>query len=119
VDVAFSEGPVNLNWSQIMKTVNEDPKAFFAEGGWSFLHPESEESDVEESASEFEHEEESEEESESDFSEEEENSESEDYSEEDEESGEDWDELERKAARADERKRPSSQEGGSIKKMRR
>jgi nucleosome binding factor SPN SPT16 subunit len=100
-----------------MKTVNEDPKAFFEEGGWSFLHPESEESDVEESASEFEESGESEESEESDLSEE--NSESEEYSEDDEESGEDWDELERKAARADERKRPSSQEGGMSKKMRR
>ncbi|GAA5845081.1 hypothetical protein JCM5353_007425 [Sporobolomyces roseus] len=37
VDIPFSEGPVNLNWQAIMKTVNEDPHDFFKEGGWSFL----------------------------------------------------------------------------------
>ncbi|ELU40200.1 FACT complex subunit SPT16 [Rhizoctonia solani AG-1 IA] len=30
-------GPVNLNWGQIMKTINENPLEFFREGGWSFL----------------------------------------------------------------------------------
>lgn len=33
----ISEGPVNLSWPAIMKTVNEDPHAFYAEGGWNFL----------------------------------------------------------------------------------
>lgn len=37
VEVAFSEGPVNLNWSMIMKTVNEDTGEFYRNGGWSFL----------------------------------------------------------------------------------
>ncbi len=37
VDVPFTEGPVNLNWSAILKTVNDDPYEFFKEGGWSFL----------------------------------------------------------------------------------
>ncbi|ORX52677.1 SPT16-domain-containing protein [Hesseltinella vesiculosa] len=37
VEVAFTEGPVNLNWTMIMKTVNENPAEFFKEGGWSFL----------------------------------------------------------------------------------
>lgn len=36
-DVPISEGPVNLSWPAIMKTVNEDPHAFYAEGGWNFL----------------------------------------------------------------------------------
>merc|ERR1711939_663320 len=40
VDVPFSEGPVNLNWTAIMKTVNEDPYEFFNEGGWGFLNAE-------------------------------------------------------------------------------
>ncbi|KAI9230576.1 MAG: putative SPT16-general chromatin factor [Piptocephalis tieghemiana] len=39
-DVLTTEGPVNLNWTQIMKTVTESPKAFFEEGGWGFLLPE-------------------------------------------------------------------------------
>ncbi|CAG8535911.1 12681_t:CDS:10 [Ambispora leptoticha] len=37
VDVTFTEGPVNLNWTQIMKTINADPAEFYKEGGWSFL----------------------------------------------------------------------------------
>ena len=56
VDIPYSEGPVNLNWSQIvrfsfllsikpakltlieqMKTVTEDPYEFYKEGGWAFL----------------------------------------------------------------------------------
>lgn len=37
VDIPFSEGPVNLNWSQIMKTVTDDPYEFYKEGGWDFL----------------------------------------------------------------------------------
>lgn len=37
VDIPFTEGPVNLNWSAILKTVNDDPYEFFKEGGWSFL----------------------------------------------------------------------------------
>ena len=37
MDIAFTEGPVNLNWSAIMKTINENPAAFFEDGGWKFL----------------------------------------------------------------------------------
>lgn len=37
VDIALSEGPVNLNWGPIMKTINESPHDFFQQGGWSFL----------------------------------------------------------------------------------
>lgn len=37
MDIPFSEGPVNLSWPAIMKTVNDDPLDFFKEGGWSFL----------------------------------------------------------------------------------
>lgn len=33
----MSEGPVNLNWGPIMKTINDDPYDFFLQGGWSFL----------------------------------------------------------------------------------
>eukprot|EP00842_Homolaphlyctis_polyrhiza_P000747 jgi/Hompol1/1673/HPOL_002486-RA len=41
VDIPFSEGPVNLSWPQIMRTINDDTKAFFEEaGGWSFLQTE-------------------------------------------------------------------------------
>jgi len=37
VEVPLAEGPVNLNWSQIMKTINDSPYEFFKEGGWGFL----------------------------------------------------------------------------------
>lgn len=42
VDLPFSEGPLNLNWTTIMKTVTADPHAFFVDGGWSFLDTNSE-----------------------------------------------------------------------------
>jgi nucleosome binding factor SPN SPT16 subunit len=32
VDIAFTEGPLNLNWTTIMKTVVSDPYGFFADG---------------------------------------------------------------------------------------
>lgn len=37
VDIPYSEGPVNLNWPTIMKTIQSDPYTFFQDGGWSFL----------------------------------------------------------------------------------
>ncbi|KAG2335904.1 hypothetical protein BDR05DRAFT_1006346 [Suillus weaverae] len=38
VDISLGEGPVNLNWGPIMKTINESPYDFFQQGGWrSFL----------------------------------------------------------------------------------
>jgi nucleosome binding factor SPN SPT16 subunit len=37
MDVAFTEGPVNLNWNAIMKTIKDDPAEFFKSGGWQFL----------------------------------------------------------------------------------
>ena len=36
-DIPLSEGPVNLNWGPIMKTINESPYDLFQQGGWSFL----------------------------------------------------------------------------------
>lgn len=101
VEIPFSEGPVNLNWGSIMKTVTADPQEFFTSGGWSFLDLESDDEDQEEEESEFEvsdDEPEDEDEGSEGFA-------SEDDSEgsfgSDEESGEDWDELEKKAAAED------------------
>ncbi|CAO3587831.1 unnamed protein product [Absidia cylindrospora] len=118
VDVAFTEGPVNLNWSMIMKTVNDNPAEFFKNGGWRFLSTGSDDEgsgDESEAESEFEISSEELEESSSDddskFG-----SEGGGDSEEEEElsdSGEDWDEMEENAIKADERKLkrdgPSSQ----------
>ncbi|KAF2839097.1 SPT16-domain-containing protein [Patellaria atrata CBS 101060] len=107
VEIPFSEGPLNLNWATIMKTVTSDPHEFFKHGGWSFIAAESDEEDEEESEEEsaFEiSESELEEASESseDDSEFDENASMEEGSEESEdEEGEDWDELERKARRKD------------------
>jgi nucleosome binding factor SPN SPT16 subunit len=105
----MAEGPVNLNWGPIMKHINENPYEFFQGGGWSFLGgaPGAEEnrSESSESESEFEAEsdvfDEDEESDESAFSDEgsfSDDSGSDDFGDES-ESGEDWDELERKAAR--------------------
>ncbi|KAJ1922840.1 FACT complex subunit spt16 [Tieghemiomyces parasiticus] len=112
MDVVFSEGPVNLNWSAIMKTVNQDPAAFFEEGGWGFLlNEEGSDGDSEEEEPESEFEisdaELDDEESESDDSDEFSSvaTESDESPSEGEESGEDWDALEEKARRYDERKR--------------
>ena len=37
VDIPLAEGPVNLNWGPIMKTINDSPYDFFHGGGWTFL----------------------------------------------------------------------------------
>ncbi|KAL4912206.1 FACT complex subunit spt16 [Aspergillus aurantiobrunneus] len=107
VDIAFTEGPLNLNWTTIMKTVVSDPYGFFADGGWSFLAAESdsedgsdeeEESAFELSDSELAADESSEDESDYD----DDASADDDFSaDEEEESGEDWDELEHQAKKKD------------------
>jgi nucleosome binding factor SPN SPT16 subunit len=108
VDIPFTEGPLNLNWATIMKTVIQDPHEFFKEGGWSFLSNESdsegEDEESEESAFEVSEEDlasdvSSEDESEFDDDASAEASEADDGS--DDEEGEDWDEMEKKAKRKD------------------
>ncbi|KAH3684665.1 hypothetical protein WICPIJ_004352 [Wickerhamomyces pijperi] len=115
VDIPYSDSTINLNWLTIMKTLQQDPKQFFLDGGWSFLagggsdDEGSEESDEE---SDFEA---------SDLDPSDEEVESEAYSDDDEGSGsdfsgsgsgsgsgseddsdaDDWDEMDRKAAKAD------------------
>ncbi|CEH15044.1 fact complex subunit spt16 [Ceraceosorus bombacis] len=51
VDLVVTEGMVNLNWGQIMKTVRESPYDFFVDGGWSFLQDGDDGSDGSESQS--------------------------------------------------------------------
>ncbi|KAF8531659.1 FACT complex subunit SPT16 [Gautieria morchelliformis] len=121
-DIPMSEGPVNLNWGPIMKTINDDPYDFFLQGGWSFLGG-ADGSDAEVSSSS----------SESDFvaepdalddpsssnddgsdfdgddaSEDEGSDSDEDFGggddSEDRALGDDWDELERKAAKSDKKR---------------
>ena len=55
-DIRYSEGPMSLNWANIMRTINDDPEAFFEDGGWNFLSAESDEdgeNDVESDESSF------------------------------------------------------------------
>ncbi|WVQ82770.1 FACT complex subunit SPT16 [Cryptococcus sp. DSM 104549] len=126
-DVPLSEGPVNLTWPAIMKTLNEDPLAFYQEGGWSFLTGDGSDDESEESSegSEFgasdgfddESSADSDEESGSDFDDDSDSGSEEELSDE----GDDWDELERKAKRADdkahaERGGGDSDDGGRKKK---
>ncbi|KAG8690718.1 FACT complex subunit spt16 [Ceratobasidium sp. 423] len=118
VEIPMAEGPVNLNWGQIMKTINENPLEFFREGGWSFLggtgggsdKSGSDESDTE---SEFEGESDgglpsSSDSEESDFDDGSDASDDEGSgSELDDDSGDDWDALEKKAAKSDNKARES------------
>ncbi|KAK0525106.1 FACT complex subunit spt16 [Tilletia horrida] len=114
VDIVVTEGQVNLNWNAIMKTVNEDPYSFFVDGGWSFLKSGSDDensdssdaesgsdfgAEVGEAALDSDFDEESDDD-ESEFGDSEDEDESDAYDSEEDE-GEDWDELERKAAKAD------------------
>ena len=110
VDIAFTEGPLNLNWQTIMKTVSTDPHSFFVEGGWSFLTQDSDDEDGEEEDQEsaFEMsdaelaESASDSDDESDFEEDASASDDEGDAESDlSEEGEDWDEMEKKASKAD------------------
>ena len=109
VNIPFSEGPLNLNWPTIMKTVTADTHQFFVDGGWSFLQtetddedddPESEESAFEMSDSELAASEESSDED-SDFDSNASAEASDEGSDDDATDGEDWDELEKKAKRKD------------------
>jgi nucleosome binding factor SPN SPT16 subunit len=110
VDIPLSEGPVNLNWGPIMKTINESPYDFFQQGGWSFLGGAGADSDAGEESdteSEFEadpedlvSEESSNDASDYDGADASDDSGSASYDDESED-GDDWDELERKAAKSD------------------
>ena len=123
IDIPISEGPLNLNWATIMKTVTADPHQFFADGGWSFLANDSDESgqseEEEESAFEMEESElEVSDESSEEDSDFDENASDEASAEEsmDDESGEDWDELEKKAKKKDREIGLTDDEGGRKRK---
>jgi nucleosome binding factor SPN SPT16 subunit len=115
-DICVTEGPVNLNWTQILSTIREDPYGFFAEGGWSFLSTDSDsegaDSDASASGSDFGdqvaesevYDDDSSEEDEASDFDSDEDSEDGSASEGDDDSGEDWDEMERKAKRADDKR---------------
>jgi len=125
-DIAYTEGPLNLNWLTIMKTVTADTHQFFKDGGWAFLQTESDD----EGGSEEEEEESAFEIDDSDLEEASESSEedseydsnasadaSEDGDDDDEE-GESWDELERKAKKRDRDSNLEEEERAPKKKQR-
>merc|ERR1712000_567891 len=125
-DIAFTEGPLNLNWPTIMKTVTADTHQFFVDGGWSFLAAESdddgsgeeEESAFEMSEDDLDDASESEEESDFDGS----NASDDDDGDADldsEDEGEDWDELEKKAKRRDREDAAQMREDDGGKKRKR
>ena len=125
-DIAFSEGPLNLNWPTIMKTVTADTHAFFADGGWSFLQADSDDEDgaesEEESAFEMsddEMDDASESEEESDFDGSNASDDDGDAELDSEEEGEDWDELEAKAKKRDREDARGGEEESSKKKRKR
>lgn len=106
VDIPISEGRMNLNWTPIMKTIQSDPYQFFVNGGWNFLTGEGDSSDEDEEEEESEFEVSDEDPSDEDVASEESayseaSSESEGSYEEESDDGDDWDELERKAAKED------------------
>ncbi|PPQ86867.1 hypothetical protein CVT25_012586 [Psilocybe cyanescens] len=125
VDIPMSEGPVNLNWGPIMKHINESPFEFFQQGGWSFLGGaggvESENSDASDTESDFEADPEElaasySSDDESDYGDSDASGSDESGSDfgggDDSDEGDDWDELERKAAKSDQ-KRVDGKKAGS------
>lgn len=118
VNLLYSEGAINLNWTNLLAEIRENPEEFVKEKGWGFLQQDSESEEGEEepaeSDSNFEPEEVA---SASDYSDEDED-ESEDYTDEESEKGESithihievgesldeegksWDELEKEAAKS-------------------
>ncbi|KAJ3517783.1 hypothetical protein NLJ89_g277 [Agrocybe chaxingu] len=127
VDIPMSEGPVNLNWGPIMKHINESPFEFFQQGGWSFLgnaggveSDHSSESGSDDSEFEVDHDEfvsspSSDDASDFDNSDASGSDESgSDFGEgDDSDEGDDWDELERKAAKADLKRAEAKKAAGS------
>jgi nucleosome binding factor SPN SPT16 subunit len=126
-EILYSDGPLNLNWQTIMKTVTSDPHQFFQDNGWAFLQNDSdddageEEEEDEDSAFEIDDDElveaseSSEEGSDYGSNVSDEDEEMDDASDDD---GEDWDELEKKAARKDRETGPDEDETRGKKRKR-
>jgi nucleosome binding factor SPN SPT16 subunit len=110
-DIHYTEGIQNFNWPKIMKTIVDDPEAFFETGGWTFLEPQSDEETKDEEISDedddvyapTDDESEYDDSDESDYSESDEDDDSDASGlESDEESGKDWSDLEEEARKHDE-----------------
>jgi len=114
-DIKFYEGPANLNWTQIMKHINDTGlEGFYDDGGWKFLNmqgsdsegedEEEEESDFEPSGDDEEEEEDDDDDDSDDYEEENSESEGEEELDSDESEGKDFDELEEEAKDADKKR---------------
>ncbi|CAF3511935.1 unnamed protein product [Rotaria sordida] len=137
-ELCYTEGPQSLNWAKIMKTITDDLSGFFAQGGWTFLEADSNntqeegadnDSDMNEDDYNPEEEDSGEEGSESEYSGEDEDDDDDDFQDKesdsdesenlgsDEESGKSWSELEEEARKADAEKLDyDSDNGGRNKK---
>lgn len=132
VDIPTSEGPVNLSWPAIIKTINDDPYEFYKMGGWNFLTGEGEDEDGEDESSEesaFEasdvdpdSSEDSDDDDQSDFDGDDDDDDEDEVSAAESEEGLDWDEMEKKAEKDDRKRRERGEvesdddEGGKKKK---
>lgn len=126
MDVVYAESTVNLNWPNIMKTINEDPVGFYETGGWGFLQTESradgsaasddsddddnedsayeqsdEDEDEEYSDDEGEDEDEEDEDDDEEYSDDEDDDDYDSEEDEDEDEAPSWEELDREAERQD------------------
>lgn len=128
MELTYTEGPMNLNWKQIMATVKDDDRFYLdteedevteKEAGWEFLRmygkDDDDDNEEEEDDSEFSdaqgNEEPSDEESEvEDLDSEEDEEDDFDGDEDLDEQGMDWDEMEEEAAISDKRKRQRGEE---------
>ena len=119
-DIFFSEGLFNMNWTNIINTIKNDPEKFVEDGCWNFLaenvsdeeneesgddpDPEYEEEEIESSESNYEDDEEEESESrgegESDLSEE----------------GKSWESLQKEAIKSDKEHARKMREEEKLKK---
>jgi len=123
VDIPLAEGPVNLNWGPIMKTITDSPYDFFQTGGWNFLGgtggDDSEQDEESDTESEFAAESlESESEANSDDGSAFDGSDASDDEGsgsdfDDDSEGDDWDELEKKAAKSDKKRVEAGLQGGN------
>jgi len=52
VNIPFYQGPSNLNWNTVLRTIREDLEGFYEEGGWRFLDAEASSSSSEDEGEE-------------------------------------------------------------------
>mmetsp|Transcript_43988 Transcript_43988/g.93660 ORF Transcript_43988/g.93660 Transcript_43988/m.93660 type:complete len:1062 (-) Transcript_43988:138-3323(-) len=134
MEISYTEGPMNLNWKQIMATVAGDDRFYMdteedeitpKEAGWEFLRMFGKDNDGDEESEEesvysehSEQEESSEEESEEEAFASEEDESDYDGDEDLEEQGMDWDDMEREAAADDRRKKRDGDDIGDARPKR-